>query len=137
MAKVEAAKLRSAVLNQLNRRDSYRVRIPGAMPLQPMTVESEIGELSARLLDISRAGAAALLAGHFDAPLGSRVPCKIGLPDFQIYTHAEVRSVTQQKDYFRLGLLFAALSLAEHHQIDLSIATLERSLLRDYTRMRR
>jgi c-di-GMP-binding flagellar brake protein YcgR len=133
MASAKIGKLARGIasaLNQYNRRDSYRVHIPGAMPLPPMTLESEAGELHARLLDISRTGAAALLPGHFDASLGSHVPCRIGLPDLQIHTQAEVRSVTQQRDNFRLGLLFSDLSVADHYQIDHSIATLERSLLR-------
>lgn len=123
----------ASALNLQDRRDSYRVHIPGALSRPSIALEGEDGAVKGRLLDISRNGAAALLQVNFDAPVGSFFPCHIGLPDGHFRATAEVRSSKTIRNHLRLGLLFTDLSITQHYHIDTSIATLERSLLRDYS----
>lgn len=119
-----------SALNQRDRRDAYRVHIPGALPLQPVTFVSEAGPIKGRLIDISRSGASTLLEAHFEARIGSYLPCNIGLPDGLFHAVVEIRSSKPLKKTLRLGLLFSELTTAEHSHIDHAIARLERSLLR-------
>lgn len=123
----------SSGLDQADRRVSYRVHIPVSLSRPSIYLRNGDDTVKARLLDISRNGAAALLQGSFDAMVGSYVPCQIGLPDSSFSATAQVRSSKTQRNHMRLGLLFTDLSINEHYQIDASIASLERSLRRQYS----
>ena len=117
-------------LNLRDRRDTYRVHIPG-VKLQPIiSFESETGLVKGQLQDISRTGAAALVDESFVVTVGNSFPCQINLPDGQFDTTVEVRSIKALKHRVRVGLLFSKLSILQNIQIDATVATLERSLLR-------
>ena len=117
-------------LSLRDRRDTYRVHIPG-IKLQPViSFQSETGLVKGQLQDISRTGASALVDENFVVAVGSSFPCQISLPDGQFATTVEVRSIKALKSRVRVGLLFSKLSILQHVQIDTTVATLERSLLR-------
>lgn len=118
------------------RRNSYRVKIPATMSSSPVQLTTDNGPYQGRLIDISRQGAAALLPIKVDTIVGSKVTCTIRLMDNQLDTQADVRSASEQQGCQRVGLLFTDLSPVERKQIDTSIATLERIILRDSVRLR-
>lgn len=120
-----------------DRRDAYRVHIPASRSQPSIAIDSEEGLARGYLLDISRSGAGALLRGHFDVPVGSVVPCHIGLPDGSFSARTEVRSATTHRNHLRLGLLFTDLSVTDHTHIDAAIAKMERSLLRHFSYLRK
>jgi c-di-GMP-binding flagellar brake protein YcgR len=114
------------------RRNAFRIVIPATMNLAPLIVDCEAGFQRARLVDISRCGASALLHGRVETPTGSIALCIISLFGQRLLTDAEIRSSITHCGHLRLGLMFPDLKPEQQKHLDTSIATLQRNLLRDY-----
>lgn len=123
-------------IDYFERRNSYRLSVPAALQLQPLSFESLDGPLPGRLVDISRRGLAAVLHPDAEAGIGALVPCTLRLLDHPVNLEAEIRSSMRQARGLRLGVMFPRLTPAQHFSLDASVARLERSLLRHYAAAR-
>jgi len=124
-------------LHVSERRNNYRVRIPESLPVPAVQLETADCIYQGRLLDISRQGSGVLMSVKNRSAIGNRVYCSFQLLDTPFKTCADVRSATEINGQYRLGLRLVDLSAAEHKKLDATIASLERTVLRDHARLRR
>lgn len=119
------------------RRHGYRLAVPVTLQLPPLLFNGVDGPLKARLVDISRDGLAAQLMPTTMPAVGTSLDCTMRLFDHPIQLDTEVRSRSQHKRTLRLGLAFSHLTPTQRHNLDASVAKLERNLLRHYAAVRR
>lgn len=124
-------------LHLSERRNSYRVRIPESLSIPAVQLETEERIYEGRLLDISRQGSGVLMSVNNRSAIGNRVSCSFQLLDTQFKTYADVRSAAEINSQYRLGLRLVDLSAADHKKLDATIASLERTILRDHARLTR
>lgn len=123
-------------VDYFERRGSYRLSVPAALQLHPVVFDSPDGPLSARLVDISRRGLAALLDPEVEAGIGAQVPCTLRLLENTVSLDAEIRSSVRHQNRLRLGVLFPSMTPSQRYNLDASVARLERNLLRHYAAAR-
>ena len=123
-------------IDYFERRGSYRLSVPTAMPLQPVTFDSAEGPLKARLVDISRRGMATLLNPLVDASVGLAVPCTLRLLDNTVKIDGQIRSSVLHQNHLRVGVMFPNMTPSQRSNLEASIARLERNLLRHYAAAR-
>lgn len=119
-------------IDYFERRSGYRLTVPVGLHLQPAILSSLDGPISARLLDVSRRGMAAMLTASVQAEIGIQVPCSLRLLENRVDLDAEIRSSVQQHNQLRVGMMFLNMTPAQRTALDTSVARLERNLLRHY-----
>ncbi|TXH05993.1 MAG: flagellar brake protein [Nevskiaceae bacterium] len=119
-------------IDYFERRSGYRLTVPAGMHLQPAILNGLDGPISARLLDVSRRGMAAILGSAVQAEIGIHVPCSLRLLENRLDLDAEIRSSVLQHNQLRVGMMFMNMTPAQRTALDTSVARLERNLLRHY-----
>lgn len=116
-----------------DRRGGFRLALPSGSLHSPIQLATEVGRFAGRVLDLSMAGAAALVTGK--PPIGSSVLCTLDLPQLRLYTGAEVRSQASVPGGHRLGLQFAPLSSEQAGRMSAALTALQRRLIRTMGRV--
>lgn len=128
-----AAALRVAFPDEifvLERRAAFRLNLPEQFNLAPSHVGREWLEHPARLVDVSHAGAGAVVPNSVEPALGDTLKVRIQLPGTVIDTEAEVRSVTPGATGIRIGLQLGALRSEDETRLAQAINGLERQMIR-------
>jgi c-di-GMP-binding flagellar brake protein YcgR len=112
------------------RRLNFRLPLSSRLGLAPSQIVHAGTERHAPLADISADGAAALLSQPLEAPVGSRLQCQIDLPGLKLDTDAELRSSTELRHGWRVGMQFAPLPGDRRERLQRAILSLERQLIR-------
>ncbi len=112
------------------RRGAFRLNLPPQLALPPSALGRSRPEHDAQLLDLSYAGAGALVARTVEPAPGSTVRLRIRLPGTTVDTAAQVRSTARHRDGVRVGLRFDALGADEEGRLTQAINALERQLIR-------
>lgn len=123
-------------LFMVERRGAYRLPLPPHLSLPSLEVVHEETTYQARPVDISTLGTGAVLKARLDAPVGTPLRCRFDIGGTPFEADAELRSVQQVRDGFRVGLQFHDVPPAQQQQLQRAIHVLERQLIRSARHLR-
>lgn len=115
------------------RRAAFRLAIPPGLALPPAVFRSDRSAFRGQLVDLSRMGAGAVIAGAVETPVGSKLVCSLSLPAAQLHTDVEVRSLAGVLGRRRVGLRFKSLSAEQDQKVSAAISQLQRQAIRAAT----
>jgi c-di-GMP-binding flagellar brake protein YcgR len=112
----------------LERRASFRLRLPLRLSLPPSTAVKAAQRFSLRLLDLSLGGAAASTSAALEP--GDRLRVCLGLTEGPLILAAEVRWVAPKPEGTAFGLQFLDVDQTLSQRLAREIGSLQRGLLR-------
>lgn len=112
----------------LERRASFRLRLPPRLALPASTAIKAAQSFSLRLLDLSLGGAAASTTAELE--VGEHLRLRLGLTEGPLILTAEVRWVAARPEGTAFGLQFLDVDQAISQRLAREIGSLQRGLLR-------
>lgn len=114
----------------LERRTAFRLNLPPQLGLPPSAIGREQPTHPTRLIDVSLAGAGAVVPHAVQPQIGDALRMRIQLPGASVQTEAEVRSARAGEGGVRVGLRFEGLRSDDENRLAQAVNTLERQLIR-------